>query len=204
MKTKTTMHFKTIPLLIIFIHISISVFGQKAFEKGYVVNPENDTIFGKIKDRKPEPFADLYKKIRFKKEGSFFVKKYKPSQIIGYKAGDRVYESIGIETEGRLLNTRYFISSTSRKSFLKVVHKGNLNYYHWEYIDNESGFVDYIPLFHKEKSTEMVRATQGIFGLKKKLLSQYFSDCPELVREIDKKEVRTVQDVLELHESLCE
>jgi hypothetical protein len=30
----------------------------------------------------------------------------------------------------------------------------------------------------------MVRVTQGIFGLKKNLLVEYFNDCPALVKKI--------------------
>ncbi|MFN2396707.1 MAG: hypothetical protein ABR597_13580 [Bacteroidales bacterium] len=197
------MYIRFIQLLVVFLIISFSLYGQKDYEKGYVVNLENDTLYGKIKDRKPGLFPEIYQKIRFKKEGSHFRKKYNPNQIIGYKAGERVYESIGIERESHLLRTRYIITPNSQKSFLRVVQKDNLSYYHWEYIDNESNTLGYIPLLHKEGRTAMVRATQGILGLKKKILSEYFSDCPELVRKIEKKEIRTPEDVLEFYGYLC-
>lgn len=197
------MYVRIIQLLTVFLFITISLYGQKDFENGYVVNLKNDTLYGKIKDIKHEPFPKIYKKIRFKEEGSHFKKKYSPNQIIGYKAGERVYESIGIERKSHLLRTLYLITSTRQKSFLRVVHKGNLSYYHWEYIDNEFNSLDYIPLFHKEGTTEMVRATQGILGLKKKVLSEYFSDCPELVEKIEKKEIKTPEDIMELYWYLC-
>ena len=197
------MYVRIIQLLTVFLFITISLYGQKDFENGYVVNLKNDTLYGKIKDRKHGSFPKIYKKIRFKEEGSHFKKKYSPNQIMGYKAGERVYESIGIERESHLLRTLYLITSTRQKSFLRLVHKGNLSYYHWEYIDNEFNSLDYIPLFHKEGTTEMVRATQGILGLKKKVLSEYFSDCPELVEKIEKKEIKTPEDIMELYWYLC-
>ena len=197
------MYVRIIQLLTVFLFITISLYGQKDFENGYVVNLKNDTLYGKIKDRKHGSFPKIYKKIRFKEEGSHFKKKYSPNQIMGYKAGERVYESIGIERKSHLLRTLYLITSTRQKSFLRLVHKGNLSYYHWEYIDNEFNSLDYIPLFHKEGTTEMVRATQGILGLKKKVLSEYFSDCPELVEKIEKKEIKTPEDIMELYWYLC-
>lgn len=197
------MHVKNIPLLTLFFLISISLYGQKNYEKGYVVNMNNDTLYGKIKDRKSGIFPKIYRKIRFKKEGSFFKKKYNPTQIVGYKAGERVYESIGIEKESFLFKTQYFVTSSSPKFFLRAVHKGSLSYYHWEYVDHEFNALDYIPLFYIEGRAEMVRVTQGILGLKKKILSEYFSDCPALVRKIEEKETRTPKDIIELYGYLC-
>jgi hypothetical protein len=197
------MYVRIIQLMTVFLIISISLYGQKDFEDGYVVNFKNDTLYGKIKDRKHGQFPKIYKKIRFKEEGSHFKRKYSPSQIISYKAGERVYESIGIERKSHLLRTLYLITSIRNKSFLRVVHKDKLSYYHWEYIDNESNYLDYIPLFHKEGTTEMVRVTQGLLGLKKKVLSEYFSDCPELVEKIEKNEIKTPEDIMELYWYLC-
>jgi len=49
----------------------------------------------------------------------------------------------------------------------------------------------------------MVRATQSILGLKKKLLSEYFDNCPALVEKINEPEIRTPEDVLMYHGILC-
>jgi hypothetical protein len=195
--------YKTIPLLTVLCLISISLYGQKNFEKGYIISLENDTLYGNIKDKKHGPFPKIYKKIRFKEEGSRFKRKYSPNQINGYKAGEKIYESIGLKRETHLIRTRYIIDPSSQKSFLRVLLKGNLSYYHCESIDNESNTLDYIPLFYKKGSPEMVRATQGILGLKKKILADYFSDCPELVQKIEEKEIRTPDDIIGLYFNLC-
>lgn len=50
----------------------------------------------------------------------------------------------------------------------------------------------------------MVRATQGIFGLKKKLLSNYFKECPELVEKINNKKMKSVEDVLTFYNTWYE
>jgi hypothetical protein len=195
--------FFRILLLILFSLSSISLSGQKHFEGGYIVSLKNDTLYGEIKDRKPGIFPKIYKQIRFKEEGLHFRRKYNPDQIVAYRAGERVYESIGIESGVDLLNSRYLITPNLRKNFFRIIQKGELSYYHWEYVDNESNIIDYIPLFHKEGRVEMVRVTQGVFGLKKKLLSEYLSDCPELVHNIERNEVRTAEDVLELYRYFC-
>jgi hypothetical protein len=41
----------------------------------------------------------------------------------------------------------------------------------------------------KEGDDYFIRATQGLFGLKKKVLSDYFQKCPELVEKIGQKEI---------------
>jgi hypothetical protein len=197
------MYVKNIPLLTFFLLISINLFGQKGFEKGYIITMYNDTLYGNIKDRKDDTFPRIYRKIRFKKDGSLFSKRYSANKIMGYKAGDGVYVSVPLKRESHLLVTHYLIVPNYNKSFLKVVQTGGLSYYHWEYIDSESNTYDYTPLFHKEGRYEMVRVTQGVFGLKKRLLSAYLYDCPELVGKIGEKEIRTPEDVLELYGYFC-
>lgn len=198
------MQARATPFLLFLLTLSFSLYGQRNYEEGYVVRLKNDTIFGKIKDRRSGSFARLYPKVRLKGKGSFFVRKFNANELRGYKAGERVYESMGIEQESFFFKTRYIISASPRKSFLRVLKRGKLNYYHWEFQDSDSHSIDYIPLFQKEGQSEMVRVTQGILGLKRKLLSEYFSNCPDLAHEIQKKEVRTPEDVIALYTRLCE
>lgn len=197
------MNCRTINLIIVALLLSTCLYGQKEYETGYVVTLQNDTLYGLIKDSKPAPFARIYKKIRFREERSLFTKRFVPDRIKGYKSGTRVYESIGIITESRLFNTRYIITTSSKKTFLKVIQSGRLSYYHWEYLDSESGTFDYIPLFHLEERHEMVRVTQGILGIKKGALAEYFSECPDLVRKIANKEIRTPEEIIVYYEYLC-
>lgn len=176
----------------------------KNFEEGFIITLKNDTIHGRIADRKSETFPKIYKRIRFKKEGAFLNKKYNANQIKGYKAGNRVYESVGIEKKSRLLETKYILSYSYKKTFLRVIQKGKLSYFHWEHVDFEFNTIDYFPLFHLKEKSEMVRVTQGVLGLKRKTLSEYFSDCPELVKKIERKEVRTPEDIMDMFNKLCQ
>ena len=79
----------------------------------------------------------------------------------------------------------------------------DLTYFHWEYVDSESNYLDYTPLFYREGSDEMVRVTQGIRGLKRKRLIEYFWDCPELVQAIEKKELNEIHEVYNFYLEHC-
>jgi hypothetical protein len=58
-------------------------------------------------------------------------------------------------------------------------------------------------LLIKWEDAYFIRSTQGIFGLKKKTLSKYFDDCPELVRQIESKELKKVPEVVNFYNSYC-
>lgn len=51
------------------------------------------------------------------------------------------------------------------------------------------------PYFMKEDDDLIVRATQGVFGLKRKLLADYFAECPQLVELIQEKKITTPREV---------
>lgn len=197
------MYLRTIQLLGVFFLISLNLFAQRDYEEGYIVTLTNDTLYGSVRDRETGAYPRILKKIRFKEENSRSRKKYNASQIMGYKTGNRVYESFGIKQESQFLRIRYVIAPTHKKTFLRAVQKGTLSYYYWEYADSESNTLEYIPLFHIEGRAEMVRATQGILGLKKKALSEYFVHCPALVQRINEREIRTPEDVIEFYGNNC-
>jgi hypothetical protein len=48
-----------------------------------------------------------------------------------------------------------------------------------------------------------VRATQGIFGLKRKLLAEYFEDCPALQKTLEEKDLRSVFEVVDFYRKQC-
>jgi hypothetical protein len=49
----------------------------------------------------------------------------------------------------------------------------------------------------------MVRVTQGVLGLKRKNLSEYFSKCSELSESIENKEIKTAEDIIIKFYLLC-
>ena len=181
----------TVPYIILaFLILPVWGFGQKYYENGYIIKNNNDTLIGLVKDRKSPPFGKLYKKIRFK-NNRIFKRKYAPHKIIGYRQGVNQFESLGIDESHVFFKERYTIIPNSKeKCFLKVIVKGHLTYYQWEFEDQGSDYISTRDLYRRKDENSLVRVTQGIFGLKKKRLAEYFKDCPELVYKIENKEIK--------------
>ena len=180
----------TLNLLFALLLLPVLVSGQKDYQTGYIITNKNDTLKGKVKDRKPPPFGKLYKKIRFKKN-RLAKRKYGPNQISGYKQGENQFESLWIDVSPNIFKKKYTsIPDFWEKSFMKVIVKGYLTYYHWEFQDYESDYIDEISLYKRYDEPYFARVTQVIFGLKKKRLAEYFQDCPELVYKIGNGELK--------------
>ena len=180
----------TLNLIFTFLILPVFVSGQKDYQAGYIITNKNDTLIGKVKDRKSPPFGKLYKKIRFKKN-RLTKRKYGPHQIIAYRQGDNQFESLWINVSHNIFNENYTsFPELGEKSFMKVIVKGYLTYYHWEFQDFESDYIDEISLYKRANETSLARVTQGIFGLKKKRLAAYFEDYPVLINKIETGELR--------------
>lgn len=199
-KMKHVNNIIRIVLIIILLVLPGEVFSQKDYEKGYIITNNKDTLIGLVKDRKQPPFGKLYKKVYFKKKHR--KKKYGPDQILGYKQGNREFESLWINVSSHLYNEKYTsIQDSGEKEFLKVVVKGYLTYYQREFADPESDYIDQISLFKREDENYLVRVTQGIFGLKKKNLAVYFNDCSELVKRIEDVELKDPVAIVNFYNS---
>lgn len=135
-----------------------------------------------VSDRKTGSFGKIYEKIRFK--GNRKKKRFPPKQIKAYKIGDTSYRSIFLD---------------GKQTFLKVESEGYVNYYTYELQEQGEQLVLEIDYLQKENSDLLVRATQGLFGLKRKRLAQFFGDCPILVQKIQNKEFRYVFEVVDFY-----
>jgi hypothetical protein len=198
-------HIRRYILFILFAFTIIQIHAQKkGSSPGYIINLEGDIVEGWVKDRSSGTFFELYKRIRFKPEGSLLNKKYSPDEILGYGQNDQHFESVPLYEETAFFKFRYYVHEDYDRIFLKVVSmNADLTYFHWEYVDSESNYLDYTPLFYREGSDEMVRVTQGIRGLKRKRLIEYFWDCPELVKAIEKKELNEIDEVYNFYLEHC-
>lgn len=186
---------KKISIVCFFLLIHFLVSAQKDFQNGYIVTNEKDTLVGLVKDRKEPPFGRLYDKVIFKKGRK--KKKYGPNDICAYKRGNNEFESLWIEDSTYPFQGQYLSSpGTGTKCFLKVIAKGYLSYYHWEFEDLESDYIDAIGLFKRENEDSFARTSQGIFGLKKKYLAKYFKDCQDLVSKIEEGEIKDPEEIV--------
>lgn len=173
---------------------------QKTFEPGHIVRYRGDTLYGKIKDRREGASPRLYKAIRFRAKGALFARRYRAGQIKSYTVRGKIYESIGVREAGGF--AAYYPLDERRKRFLHLVEKGKLSLYHLEFL-NEDGHIDYIPLLYSKKRLDMLRATQGLFGLKKKALAEYLSDCPELIEQIEEKQIQNSRELVDYYNRFC-
>ena len=189
---------KNISFIFLFIISITTSFAQKNYFDGYVILQKNDTVYGKIKDRKPGSFGSLYVKIKFKPYKGH-SKKYNADDILGYKSGKSIFESKWFKnTNSKLYPSAQSSANIGDKRFLKLITKGYLSYYYDEYY-NEDGNLDAIGYFKRDNQAEMVFVRTGIFGVNKKQLITYFDDCPELQNQLRKKTIKTPKEILNFY-----
>ncbi|MCD4770543.1 MAG: hypothetical protein K8R35_10310 [Bacteroidales bacterium] len=186
-------------LFFTFLILPILSFGQKDYQNGYIITNNNDTLIGYVKDRKSPPFGKIYKKIRFK-NNNIIKRKYGPHQIIGYKQGVNQFESLWIDVSNDFFKEKYTsIPNSGEKYFLKVIVKGYLTYYQWEFKEQESDYIWKKSLYKRKVEHSLVKVTQGILGLKKKSLVVYFQDCPGLVYKIKNGELKDPVEIAKFY-----
>ncbi len=162
--------------------LSNSTFAQRDYEEGYIVTNENDTIYGKVKDRKTGPFSEIHEKVRFKGKG--MKKRFSASQIAAYKKGDFIFRTMFLNEE---------------KRFLKLVSEGFVSHYILEAQEQGEQLVLDIDYFKKDDDQRLVRVTQGVFGLKKKVITAFFKDCPPMAAKIKNKAFKYPHQVVDFY-----
>ncbi len=177
---------------------------KKGYSPGYIINLEGETVEGWVKDRSSGTFLELYKRIRFIAHNAHFKRKFSPDEILGYGLDNQHFESVPLYEETAFFKFRYYVNEGKARVFLKVISMNDdLTYFHWEYVDSESNYLDYTPLFYRSGSNEMVRVTQGVLGLKRKRLIEYFWDCLTLVQAIERKELNEIDEVYNFYLERC-
>jgi hypothetical protein len=187
-------------LITLMLFCSFQPINAQDFERGYIVLNNNDTLYGVVKDRND---GTLFEKIRFK-DNRGKVKRYTADDLLAYKVGINTYESLWYAEENEFLKFNYYSRpGYGRKVFLKILAKGHLSCYAKEFMYDDNNFIDQFELFLRDGEKTMARATQGIFGLKKKRLSNYFWDCPILVKKINHDSINTPLNVVSYYNEFC-
>ena len=194
---------RLLPCILLFVLLPLPA-QKRGYERGYVVTVKGDTLRGWVKDRSAEPFVELYRRIRFRPEGKRGRRKYGADQIRGYGAGGRIYEALPLREESAFFRFRYYLDPGAAPSFLKVIRKeGPLTWYEKEFTYDDNNYLDFYPLLHLRGSHEMVRVTQGILGLKKKRLAEYFQDCPGMAFALEEGDLSEVEQVFRFYLDSC-
>ena len=141
--------------------------------------------------------------MRFR-DGSFFTKRYSPEKITGYKVGEMLYESLWLDVRTAFLKTSYWsIPGAGEKRFMNVVVQDYLSCYQLEFLDHDSGSTESITLFKRQDDDQFIRVTQGIFGLRKNSLRDYFGDCPGLIEKMDNGELKFPVEIALYYKQNC-
>ncbi|MFP2994411.1 hypothetical protein ABN763_00805 [Spongiivirga sp. MCCC 1A20706] len=180
-----------------------TLYSQKNFQSGYVVLNNQDTIYGKIQDRNINK-ARLFEKIKFRADNGGRMK-YGPEDLISYTINGQVFESKWFDEDANLFRLYYsHKKGTGEKVFLRLDRKGEMSVYTKEFTDDDCSYIDGFELFLKEGDYYFQRATQGIFGLKKKKLASYFSDCPKLVTQLNDRTFKYAFELADFYNNHCE
>lgn len=176
------------------------VLGQKGYSPGYVIHNNGDTLQGMIRDRSDDK---IYTRIKFKSETTG-RQKYSPHQISGYNINGKEYESMWFDEQSEFFMFDYYNQEgRGDKEFLRVEARGPVSLYYREFLDPDNGYPDELGFFKRETNNYFQRATQGLFGLKKKKLAEYFRDCPDLVRQIESGHIKSPLGVVEYYNVEC-
>lgn len=104
----------------------------------------------------------------------------------------------------RLVNPKYDIDSNGgQQHFLRLVSQGKLSHYELEWFEQENSALWSMALLKKEEDPLFIRADQGILGLKRKVLLDYFFNCPKLQERIKLKQLKKVWQVVDFYNSNC-
>tara|TARA_R110002073_G_scaffold230984_2_gene392061 strand:+ start:97 stop:726 length:630 start_codon:yes stop_codon:yes gene_type:complete len=186
---------------------TISIPNNKPLDN--IVLVTGDTLYGKV-DYLKERFviSKFYKRIRLI-DTNGKKKKIKPKNVISYRVNGTNYESFilneqtRIFSNGRFYDTRYSIDNNGTQHFLKVIRKGHLLYYELEWIDVDNNDIQTLDLVKKAEDKFFIRADNGIFGISKKVLHNYLSDCPKIQEKLMQKDFKWVFQVVDFYNENC-
>lgn len=202
---KLLLHRYIIPLLLL-ASVKFAA-AQVDSSAGYLILNNGATLYGKVEHINVKSVSpQFYKKIRFTSTDNR-RRKYKPEDVAGFKIGNTTYEGFWLHQTSRkiqLVNPIYDIDENNgERYFLKVIKKGSLSHYQMEWFEQGESTLWWMDLVKKENDLFLMRATQGLLGLKRKALADYFKDCPDLVKRINEKELNKVSEVIEFYNTTC-
>jgi hypothetical protein len=184
-------------LLVLGILLTHIALGQSPTSRDFVVLAHGDTLFGKVTDRKEGFNTQLYAKVQWASTRGK-RRRFAPSQITAYQAQGHLYHSLWWQKSRAGLQEMYHTKEgQGKRQFLRVIVEGPLTLYHLEWVDPDSGTIEFVELFRKQADSQLVRASQGVLGLKKQRLVIYFTDTPEIAEKITSGELRSAREVAE-------
>lgn len=127
-------------------------YGQDIFNEGYIITLEQDTISGLIYERSD---AELAKQVKFKRSGEDVVRKFRPSDLLGFGINGRNFERMAVVNKRRSTNDTSYI-------FAKNILRGKIDLFVRRHIQKNRPDIFLINnrtgeevFLHRSKSSEM-------------------------------------------------
>jgi len=207
MRIPTSLKF--IPATVIFLCLftPTSLPAQKSNSGDYLILHQGDTLYGKVEYiNESSTIRDFHKKIQIT-DASGKRKKYKREAVAAFRVDNTDYESFWLKPTSQKifsLNVRYDLEvKKGDLYFLKVRKRGNLSHYELEWFEQGESFLMSMDLLKKEEDDYLLRATQGLLGIKRKALRDYFAECPDLQMQIDQKQQNEIGSIVEFYNNNC-
>lgn len=194
-------------LFLLLIFAQISVIAQNDSPQDFLVLRTGDTLYGTVAHINTKSVSPkFYKKIRLAGTHGK-LKKFKRSEVLSFQANADLYEQFLLSQSSEkitLSNPKYNIDQQNGElCFLKRIRKGKLSHYLLEWFEQGDATPYSMDLLKKEQDSYLIRATQGLLGLKKKVLTNYFTDCPLLQENLREKKLNTVTQVVDFYTTNC-
>jgi hypothetical protein len=176
--------------------LSTKVIAQRGFEPGYIVLHRGDTLSGLVKDRSREHLV-TGKRIYLRHTNGKRAR-FKLGMVKSYKIGTRDYQVVRLYRKNALPLQEYYWLNHPQAKFmaLQVAYTSPQFTHFWlEQTDFDSRTIDYVDLVWLHQERYMIRATQGLLGLKKNALRDYFSHYPEVTDGISSGQIKRMRDL---------
>ncbi|WP_194778567.1 hypothetical protein [Pararhodonellum marinum] len=182
-------------------------YAQNNNDLDFLVLHSGDKLYGSVEHINLKGVNPrLHKKIRFTSPNGQ-RKQFRRKDVLAFRVDGITYESFWLSQSSRkftLLNSKYDIDpKTGELHFLKLITKGNLSHYQMEWWEQGESTLMWMDLLKKERDPFLIRATQGIFGIKKNLLVNYFSNCFDLKTQIEQEEFKDVYQIVDFYNRNC-
>lgn len=178
----------------------------------YVALMNGDTLYGKVdyfKKNNQYGGPTFNRKLRLK-ETNGKRSKFRYQDVAAFKLDNEVYKGFLLTVETKFLNigskstAKYILDNNGTLYFLREQHKSKLSYYCLDFYDEYNNNLWTARLIKKEKDNYFIRADGGaFFGLKRKALMNYFSDCPDLQQKIKQKHFKYTFEIVDYYNENC-
>jgi hypothetical protein len=164
-------------MLLLVPFLSLNLFSQAYFKKGYIIRNNGDTLQGLVNYKSNLSNSRL---CEFKRNGSSLVESFSPDEIQGYRIGENKYYI------SKIINS----DGTGNKVFLEYVLNGIVNLYYLKDAQEEKFFIEKDgQLYTLSNDAKQVFLNGSSYSVRSKqylgMLIHLFGDNPEFKKKVE-------------------